>query len=75
LQKTSSGHRRAHRTAWKEEKKTISTDIRDVYADQGQRPSTVQGAAHDRSLTQAGRQRAREQETILDTYMQALGML
>jgi uncharacterized protein (UPF0335 family) len=35
-----------------EEKKTISDDIRDVYADE-----------------------RREHETILDTYMQALGML
>ena len=58
-----------------EEKKTISDDIRDVYAE-------AKGNGYDvkalrtviRMRKQDANERA-EQETILETYMQALGML
>lgn len=58
-----------------EEKKTISDDIRDVYAE-------AKGNGYDvkalRTIIRLRKQDANEraeQETILDTYMQALGML
>jgi len=58
-----------------EEKKTISDDIRDVYAE-------AKGSGFDvkalRTIVRLRRQDANEraeQETILETYMQALGML
>jgi uncharacterized protein (UPF0335 family) len=58
-----------------EEKKTISDDIRDVYAE-------AKGNGYDvkalRSIVRMRKQDANEraeQETILETYMQALGML
>ena len=58
-----------------EEKKTISDDIRDVYAE-------AKGNGFDvkvlRSIVRMRKQDANEraeQETILETYMQALGML
>ena len=58
-----------------EEKKTISDDIRDVYAE-------AKGNGYDvkalRAVVRLRKQDANEraeQETILDTYMQALGML
>jgi uncharacterized protein (UPF0335 family) len=41
---------------------------------QGQRLRR-QGASHHRAHAQAGSQRARRAETILETYMHALGML
>ena len=57
-----------------EEKKTISDDIRDVYAE-------AKGNGYDvkalRAVVRLRKQDANEraeQETILDTYMQALGM-
>ena len=57
-----------------EEKKTISDDIRDVYAE-------AKGNGYDvRALRMIVRLRKQdageraEQETILETYMQALGM-
>jgi uncharacterized protein (UPF0335 family) len=58
-----------------EEKKTISDDIRDIYAE-------AKGNGYDvkalrtviRMRKQDASERA-EQETILETYMQALGML
>jgi uncharacterized protein (UPF0335 family) len=57
-----------------EEKKTISDDIRDVYAE-------AKGNGYDvkalRTVVRLRKQDANEraeQETILDTYMQALGM-
>ena len=57
-----------------EEKKTISDDIRDVYAE-------AKGNGYDvkalRTVVRMRKQDANEraeQETILDTYMQALGM-
>ena len=58
-----------------EEKKTISDDIRDVYAE-------AKGSGYDvkalRTIVRMRKQDANErseQETILDTYLQALGML
>jgi uncharacterized protein (UPF0335 family) len=58
-----------------EEKKTISDDIRDVYAE-------AKGNGYDvkalRTIVRLRKQDANEraeQETILETYMQALGML
>ena len=58
-----------------EEKKTISDDIRDVYAE-------AKGNGYDvkalRAVVRLRKQDANEraeQETILETYMQALGML
>jgi uncharacterized protein (UPF0335 family) len=58
-----------------EEKKTISEDIRDVYAE-------AKGNGYDvkalRTIVRLRKQDANEraeQETILETYMQALGML
>jgi uncharacterized protein (UPF0335 family) len=58
-----------------EEKKTISDDIRDVYAE-------AKGNGFDakvlRTIVRLRKQDANEraeQETILETYMQALGML
>ena len=58
-----------------EEKKTISDDIRDVYAE-------AKGNGYDvkalRTIVRLRKQDANERsehETILETYMQALGML
>jgi uncharacterized protein (UPF0335 family) len=58
-----------------EEKKTIADDIRDVYAE-------AKGNGYDvkalRTIVRMRKQDANEraeQETILETYMQALGML
>src|SRR6195952_2324979 len=58
-----------------EEKKTISDDIRDVYGE-------AKGTGYDvkalRAIVRLRKQDANEraeQETILETYMQALGML
>jgi uncharacterized protein (UPF0335 family) len=58
-----------------EEKKTISEDIRDIYAE-------AKGNGYDvkalRTIVRLRKQDANEraeQETILETYMQALGML
>ena len=58
-----------------EEKKTISDDIRDVYAEaKGNGFDTKALRAIVRLRKQDANERA-EQETILETYMQALGML
>lgn len=58
-----------------EEKKTISDDVRDIYAE-------AKGNGYDvkalRTIVRMRKQDAddrREQETILETYMHALGML
>lgn len=58
-----------------EEKKTLSDDIRDVYTE-------ARGNGFDmkalRTIVRMRKQDAddrREQETILETYMQALGMI
>lgn len=58
-----------------EEKKTVSDDIRDIYAE-------AKGNGYDakvlRTIVRMRKQdqdKRREEETILETYMQALGML
>jgi uncharacterized protein (UPF0335 family) len=58
-----------------EEKKTISDDVRDIYAE-------AKGNGYDvkalRTIVRMRKQDAddrREQETILETYMHALGMI
>jgi uncharacterized protein (UPF0335 family) len=58
-----------------EEKKTISDDIKDVYAESKGNGFDVKAL---RTIVRMRKQDANEraeQETILDTYMQALGML
>jgi uncharacterized protein (UPF0335 family) len=58
-----------------EEKKTISEDIRDVYAEARANGFDVKAL---RSIVRLRRQDAderREHETILETYMLALGMI
>jgi uncharacterized protein (UPF0335 family) len=58
-----------------EEKKTISDDIRDVYAEaKGNGYDTKALRTIVRMRKQDANERA-EQETILETYLQALGML
>ena len=58
-----------------EEKKAIADDIRDVYAEAKGNGFDVKALrAVVRLRKQDANERA-EQETILDTYMQALGML
>ena len=58
-----------------EEKKTLSDDIRDVYAEaKGNGFDTKALRTIVRLRKQDANERA-EQETILETYMQALGML
>jgi len=57
-----------------EEKKTISDDIRDVYAEAGNGFDVKVLRTIVRMRKQDANERA-EQETILETYMQALGML
>ena len=58
-----------------EEKKTISDDIRDVYAEGKGNGFDVKALRTIvRMRKQDANQRA-EEETILETYMQALGML
>jgi uncharacterized protein (UPF0335 family) len=58
-----------------EEKKTISDDIRDVYAESKGNGFDVKALrAIVRLRKQDANERA-EHETILETYMQALGML
>ena len=58
-----------------EEKKTISDDIRDVYAEAKGNGFDVKAL---RTIVRMRKQDANEraeQETILETYLQALGML
>ena len=58
-----------------EEKKTIADDIRDVYAEaKGNGFDTKALRTIIRMRKQDANERA-EEETILETYMQALGML
>ncbi len=58
-----------------EEKRTFSDDIKDVYAEaKGNGYNTKALRTIVRMRKQDANERA-EQETILDTYMQALGML
>ena len=58
-----------------EEKKTISDDIRDVYAESKGNGFDVKALRAIVRLRKQDPQERQEQETILETYMQALGML
>ncbi|MGY3581878.1 uncharacterized protein (UPF0335 family) [Bradyrhizobium sp. USDA 4341] len=58
-----------------EEKKTISDDIKDVYAEAKGNGYDVKALKKIISLRKQDPQERQEQETILETYMQALGML
>jgi uncharacterized protein (UPF0335 family) len=58
-----------------EEKKAISDDIRDVYAEAKGNGFDVKALRAIIRLRKQDVQEREEQETILETYMQALGML
>ena len=58
-----------------EEKKTISDDIRDIYAEGKSNGFDVKALRHIVRLRKQDPNDRAEQETILETYMQALGML
>jgi uncharacterized protein (UPF0335 family) len=58
-----------------EEKKTISDDIRDVYAESKGNGFDVKALRTVIRLRKQDPNERQEQETILETYMQALGML
>jgi uncharacterized protein (UPF0335 family) len=58
-----------------EEKKTISDDIRDVYAESKGNGFDVKALRSIVRLRKQDPNERQEQETILETYMQALGML
>ena len=58
-----------------EEKKTISDDIRDVYAESKGNGFDVKAMRQIVRLRRMDPNDRAEAETILDTYMQALGML
>jgi uncharacterized protein (UPF0335 family) len=58
-----------------EEKKTISDDIRDVYAESKGNGYDVKALRTIVRLRKQDPQERQEAETILETYMQALGML
>ncbi len=58
-----------------EEKKTISDDIRDVFAEAKGNGFDVKALRTIVRLRKQDANERAEQETILETYMQALGML
>jgi uncharacterized protein (UPF0335 family) len=58
-----------------EEKKTIADDIRDVYAEAKGNGFDVKALRAIVRLRRQDPQERQEAETILETYMQALGML
>ena len=58
-----------------EEKKTISDDIRDVYAEAKGNGYEVKALRPIVRMRKQDADERREHETILETYMQALGML
>ena len=58
-----------------EEKKTISDDIRDVYAEAKGNGFDVKALRTIVRLRKQDANKRQEAETILETYMQALGML
>jgi uncharacterized protein (UPF0335 family) len=58
-----------------EEKKTISDDIRDVYAEAKGNGFDVKALRTIVRLRKQDEGERQEQETILETYMQALGMV
>ena len=58
-----------------EEKKAISDDIRDVYAESKGNGYDVKALRMIVRMRKQDPNERQEQETILETYMQALGML
>ena len=58
-----------------EEKKTISDDIRDVYAEAKGNGYDVKALRTIVRLRKQDPNERQEEETILETYMQALGMI
>ena len=58
-----------------EEKKTIADDIRDVYAEAKGNGFDVKALRAIVRMRKQDANERREQETILETYMHALGML
>lgn len=58
-----------------EEKKTISDDIRDIYSEAKGNGYDVKALRTVVRLRKQDVNERQEQETILETYMQALGML
>jgi uncharacterized protein (UPF0335 family) len=58
-----------------EEKKTISDDIRDVYAEAKGNGFDVKALRQVVRLRKMDANARQEHETILETYLQALGML
>jgi uncharacterized protein (UPF0335 family) len=58
-----------------EEKKTIADDIRDVYAEAKATGFDVKALRTIVRLRKQDADERKEQETILETYMHALGML
>ena len=58
-----------------EEKKTISDDIRDVYAEAKGNGFDVKALRSIVSLRKQDTDERREQQAVLETYMHALGML
>jgi uncharacterized protein (UPF0335 family) len=58
-----------------EEKKTISDDIRDVYAEAKGNGYEVKALRTIVRMRKQDADERREHETILETYLQALGML
>jgi uncharacterized protein (UPF0335 family) len=57
-----------------EEKKTISDDIRDVYAEAKANGFDVPALRVIVRLRKQDKEKRREREAILETYMHALGM-
>ena len=74
-QKTSSRPSSSASSGWKKRKKTISDDIRDVYAEAKGNGFDVKALRTIVRLRKQDANERAEQETILETYMQALGML
>ena len=58
-----------------EEKKTLSDDIRDVYAEAKANGFDVKALRSVVRLRKQDVEERKEQEAILETYLQALGML
>jgi uncharacterized protein (UPF0335 family) len=58
-----------------EEKKALSDDIRDVYAEAKGNGFDVKALRQVVKLRKQDKDERAEQEAILDTYLQALGML
>jgi len=73
--KTSSRPSSSASSGWKKKKKTISDDIRDVYAEAKGNGFDVKALRTIVRLRKQDENERAEAETILETYMQALGML